>query len=103
MTFGLTVLAWVFFRSENVINAIEYINGIFSSSFFTIPELDSKALVFYIFVFIIIEWFGRHDDYAIDKLVLKWPVYIRYGFYYFIIFAILNYFGNQQEFIYFQF
>ncbi|WP_067151958.1 MBOAT family O-acyltransferase, partial [Pseudotamlana agarivorans] len=34
ITFGLTVIAWVFFRAENIHHALSYLNNIFSLSFF---------------------------------------------------------------------
>ena len=41
-TFGLTVIAWVFFRAENMGHAMAYISEIFSSSTFNIPEIRPR-------------------------------------------------------------
>lgn len=107
LTFGLTVIAWVFFRAENIGHALSYISQIFSTSLFEIPQFSGmgKALVTLIFIliFILIEWNGREEKYAIEKLWLKWKKPLRYAMYYSIIVAILWFAGNEQQFIYFQF
>jgi hypothetical protein len=53
--------------------------------------------------FIIIEWFGRREQYAIAKLGITWKRPIRYAMYYSIILAIFWFMVEQQQFIYFQF
>ena len=109
LTFGLTVFAWIFFRAENVAHALSYISEIFSSSFFTKPSLLmkhtllTKPLFLLIFIFILIEWLGRQQQYAIAVLTNSWPKAIRYLFYYLIIIGILWFSGKEQQFIYFQF
>jgi len=107
ITFILTVFAWIFFRSENVTHALKYIKGIFSSSLFTVPKfLDiNNALITVIFgiIFMLIEWLGREEQYAIAKLGLKWKPPIRYAMYYAIVIIIFWFGGKEQQFIYFQF
>lgn len=103
ITFSLTVFAWIFFRAENVGHAFEYISGIFSNSLLTLPKLFSKTLIVLILIFLIIEWLGREEQFAIAKLGLKLPRVIKWGFYYMIVFAILYFAGSEQQFIYFQF
>lgn len=109
-TFGLTVLAWVFFRAENIGHALQYLSGIFSNTLFKFPELPlntsirKAALVAALtMLFIFIEWLGRKDDYAIHGIGLKLKRPFRYAFYYGIIFLIFWFGGKEQEFIYFQF
>ncbi len=104
LTFGLTVLAWVFFRADNVTHAITYLAEIFSSSFFTEPEILPNTVLFLIIVFVLIEWFGREGQYAIEKLTQVKSKGLRYLLYYFIAMAVI-FFGNfnENEFIYFQF
>ena len=107
LTFGLTVLAWIFFRAENIGHAINYINEIFSFSFFTIPEFDGKRhairTIILIIIFMLIEWNGRDEEYAIATLGLKWKRPLRYATYYAIIIALFWLDGEEQQFIYFQF
>ncbi len=111
ITFNLTVFAWIFFRAENINHAFQYINSIFSESIFTIPFLGGiKNLSFTlisIVIFLIIEWTGREELYAIAKLGFKWNSYLRYIFYYTIIamitVSLIMSSGKEQQFIYFQF
>ncbi len=106
-TFGITVFAWIFFRANSLEQAVNYISGIFSKSTFSIPEFTGSenflSLVFLIFLFLIIEWVGREQQYAIAKLGLNWYKPIRWAIYYSLIFAIFYYGGKEQQFIYFQF
>lgn len=103
LTFGLTVFAWIFFRAENIGHAFSYISEIFSSSLFTIPEIRPRNLILLIMFFVLIEWFGREGQFAIQKLGMKWKRPIRYAMYYAIIIAIFLFGGKEQQFIYFQF
>lgn len=102
-TFALTVFAWIFFRAENITHAFSYISGIFSKSLFTIPEIRPRNIVILIGILLIIEWLGREKQFAISEFGKQWPRAIRWAFYYLIIFAILNFRGEAQQFIYFQF
>ena len=54
-------------------------------------------------IFVIIEWIGRNEQYAIAKLGFTWKRPLRYAMYYSIILAIFLFMGEQQQFIYFQF
>lgn len=102
-TFILTTFAWIFFRADTVIKAINYIQGIFTKSFFTIPHNFPKFEALLILGFLLLEWFGRESNYAIEKIGLRWPIMIRWLFYYLLLFAILYLGSSSQEFIYFQF
>jgi len=107
VTFSLTVLAWIFFRAENIEHAFNYLSGIFSKSFFSIPHFNGRyqALItlVLIVIFSIIEWFGRENQYAIAQLENKWKRPIRWTIYYNIVIVIFWFSGQQQQFIYFQF
>lgn len=107
LTFSLTVFAWIFFRTVNVTHALSYISQIFSHSLFTIPHFPgidlAPPIVLLTILFIIIEWLGREQQYAIAQLGMKWNRPLRYGIYYAIIIAIFWFGGKEQPFIYFQF
>ncbi|WP_312298600.1 MBOAT family O-acyltransferase [Chryseobacterium sp.] len=103
LTFTLAVLAWIFFRAENITHAFSYISGIFSKSLFSIPTITPRLLMLLIVIFMVIEWLGREQQYAIAKLGLKWKSPLRYAMYYAIIIAIFWFAGKDQQFIYFQF
>jgi D-alanyl-lipoteichoic acid acyltransferase DltB (MBOAT superfamily) len=104
-TFSLTVFAWIFFRAENMRHAISYITAILSPSILSIPRFVgmSHALTTLMLVglFLIIEWYGREQQYAIANLKLNRP--LRWLFYIMIIILIFWLGGSEQEFIYFQF
>ncbi|MGR7811995.1 MBOAT family O-acyltransferase [Lacinutrix undariae] len=102
-TFGLTVLAWIFFRAENISHAINYIQGIISNSLFTIPELRPTNILLLILFFIIIEWFGREDEHTLASVLKINKRFYRWFFYILICILIFIYQGKQQDFIYFQF
>ena len=103
MTFFITLIAWVFFRAENIEHAWSYILGIFSSSLFSLPEILPTQILMLIVVFLLVEWIGRKEQYAIEYLGLKWPKTITWSMYYLIILAIFYFMGEEQQFIYFQF
>ena len=99
-TFCLTTFAWIFFRSESISSALDLISHLFSISIFSVPALWPIKLIL---AFIVIEWLGREQPYAIAKFGLKWPKTLRWAFYYLLIGAILYNTGSEQQFIYFQF
>lgn len=107
LTFGLTVFAWIIFRAENLNHAINYISEILSPSIFSIPKFEKMQngilTLIFIGIFLLIEWIGRNDQYAIAKIGLKWKSPLRYLIYYAIIISILWFGGKEQQFIYFQF
>ncbi len=110
-TFTLTVFAWIFFRAQSVSHAFDYIATIFSRSLFDMP--DKKAFIglkahpvvaiILIFIFLIIEWLGREQQYALAAFGNRWYKPIRWSFYYILIIAIFVFIGKEQQFIYFQF
>jgi D-alanyl-lipoteichoic acid acyltransferase DltB (MBOAT superfamily) len=108
ITFCITVLAWIFFRSENLGNAFNYIATILSTSFLTFPQIFPKTLFLLIVIFMIIEWLGRDGEYAmsfISKNRFFYYKFFRWSFYTVLI-LIIYFFGNfseEIEFIYFQF
>lgn len=107
ITFLLTVLAWIFFRAENITHAFSILNEIFSKSFFTIPYYEglgfAKSLLVLILIFIIIEWGSRRKAYAIEPYVER-PVIIRWVLYCSIIILIGMFMHTEEtDFIYFQF
>ena len=108
ITFLLTLIAWVFFRAESLEHAFSYLATIFSSSFFTLPEFDAEIayiaqILILITFFIIIEWRGRMNEFAIAKLGFHKKRMVRLSFYFGIIFLIILFLGKEQQFIYFQF
>ncbi len=102
-TFGLTVFAWIFFRADNLSHAFKIISTIFSRSLFSIPQILPIPIILLIIIFIIIEWLGREQKYAIANIGIKLPTFFRLAIYYSLVGAILFFGGEEQKFIYFQF
>lgn len=103
LTFLLTMVAWIFFRAQNVAHAWEYLNEVFSRSIFSIPQILPINLMLMIALFLIIEWTGREGSYAIEKVAIKKSRSFRWAIYLGICYFIFLFKGSQQEFIYFQF
>lgn len=102
-TFGLVAFALIFFRSDNLEQAIKFIATIFSTSLFTMPALSAGILPVLLAAFFVVEWLGRNQQYGIAELGLKWPVSLRWATYYTISIIIFYYAGTEKQFIYFQF
>jgi D-alanyl-lipoteichoic acid acyltransferase DltB (MBOAT superfamily) len=109
VTFGITVVAWIFFRAESIGDAVCYLSGIVSPSLFTIPQLPYRNLelltvVVLIFAFLLMEWAGREGNYAIERIGAQWNRAQRWAFYYLIVFLVSMFLPLQESpFIYFQF
>jgi D-alanyl-lipoteichoic acid acyltransferase DltB (MBOAT superfamily) len=112
MTFGLTVIAWIFFRANNIEHAINYINEMFTGLVHKSTYVNTILLLhwkigystpFFMVLFVLVEWLGREDQYAIAQLGLKWKQPIRLALYYVIVLSLFWFGGNEQQFIYFQF
>jgi len=109
LTFSLTILAWIFFRAENISHAIQYISDLFTGLIDYTNYLETynllrdfgPALIVVFIIFILVEWSGRHTEFAINRLTNN--RFLNIFFYYLILFLIFIYSGKPQEFIYFQF
>lgn len=106
-TFFLTVIAWIFFRSENVAMAISYIISLFDLSIFTLPQIISPKIdmiytYFMLLIFLIFEWINRDKCFGLDiknyRKKTRWFLYL-----FFVV--LIMFFGvfKNDTFIYFQF
>lgn len=102
-TFMLVALGWVFFRADDLGHAFAVLEGIFSPSLLDESDLIPSRLIVTVLVFILIEWFGRRDEYALERLFLNWPRVVRWFIYLFLATMVLVHQGPKQGFIYFQF
>lgn len=107
-TFGITVLAWVFFRAESLTHAISYLDSMFNLDLFSIPHIMDmpkvKISLVLLTLFVCIEWLGREGAFAIDVLEKKLNGVQRIILYSFIVFLIGMYSPTSENpFIYFQF
>jgi alginate O-acetyltransferase complex protein AlgI len=108
LTFGLTVLAWIFFRAENITHALTYLSDICSSTLFAVPTFAGRdkavAVLTLIAFMMVIEWNGREGQYAIQDFGNKWKRVYRWSFYAFLVFLMGVFMPtNETPFIYFQF
>jgi hypothetical protein len=51
----------------------------------------------------LLEWGGRREEFAIQKMAFNKPALVRYGLYYGLVMAVFLFARKEQEFIYFQF
>ncbi|MEJ6681768.1 MAG: MBOAT family O-acyltransferase [Flavobacteriales bacterium] len=102
-TFSLSVFAWIFFRSDSLGDSLCFLNGLLTRSFFSMPIIFPKRVIAFIGVLVIVEWWGRREEFAIDMLHRRMKPFVRWIFYYCLLFSILWLGGEEQEFIYFQF
>jgi D-alanyl-lipoteichoic acid acyltransferase DltB (MBOAT superfamily) len=107
-TFGLTVFAWIFFRAESLQHAMVYLGKIFSASLLDQPlytdRMGSLVTALLVLVFLLIEWMGREQPYAIAIVGKKWPWMVRWSFYALLVFTTGMYMRySGTPFIYFQF
>jgi D-alanyl-lipoteichoic acid acyltransferase DltB (MBOAT superfamily) len=101
-TFGLSCLAWIFFRAKSIEIAFDYIVRIFTNRSFLPQYLENERysyeIVLMVFIFILVEWNARTKIEPISgryrwlKLVLSLAALLALGTY-----------SDYKEFIYFQF
>ena len=113
MTNLLVIIGWIFFRSENLIVASNIFKKIFSLTIFTIPSMHfisnqtrdftTPLFIFIILLFFLVEWVGRENNFAIEKMFHKQHLIIRYSFYFILISGLIYLKSKDQAFIYFQF
>ena len=102
VTFFITLIAWVFFRADNVAHAFDYLRNTFNSSLFNMVEIFPTTILSLLVFFIIIEWIGRSGEYAIERIdwlnkPLRWSLYLL------LVILMFAFTGEEQQFIYFQF
>ena len=111
ITFGIATFAWIFFRSNSISEAILYLKHlaggltqkwVYHSSFNYIQWNINKSIFILIILFFTIEWFGR-KRYNPLLIFDRYNRIIRWVFYTIIIFFILYFSGEEEQFIYFQF
>jgi alginate O-acetyltransferase complex protein AlgI len=106
-TFSLTLLAWIFFRAENIGHALSYVSGIFSLSLFSVPRFGGGSgvavTIVLIVFFMVIEWLYRDQQFALANLAIKRRP-VKWAVYSILIFLTGMYMQSEETpFIYFQF
>ena len=106
-TFLTVSILWVFFRSKTVYDALKYLQNLVYKWNSILPDFNGRksalVLSIIIFVFMIFEWIGKSHNCPLvftNTFKNKW---LKWGFYYAIIFSILYFYRGNDQFIYFQF
>ncbi len=111
ITFFLTVIAWIFFRSDSIKQAFYIVSKIFSKSIFQTPTfLQSVDIIyliihcFMVFLLLVVEWMHRDKRHGLEfntktsqSIIKRWVIYSV------LVLFILLFGGKQNNFIYFQF
>jgi D-alanyl-lipoteichoic acid acyltransferase DltB (MBOAT superfamily) len=102
ITFGITCLAWIFFRTKSITDAWLYIERMFTNQnfekqYFTISRYNYELLAL-ILVFVVVEWNNRI---RVEPISGKYN-WLKLGLCLAAIVA-LGVFSDYKEFIYFQF
>ncbi|MFZ1519525.1 MAG: MBOAT family O-acyltransferase [Ignavibacteriaceae bacterium] len=107
VTFLLTSLAWIFFKVNTLELGFNYIQRIFTTSLFEIPEVSPKSelviLMILILLFILLEWFNKQKEHVLDFNGSKSLKFWRWVYYYAILLLIFTIGGKPGQFIYIQF
>lgn len=108
ITFFITVIAWVFFRSDTIHQAFNYIIRMLSKDFFYIPSIprginifEYAFVIFFVIIFLFFEWIHRNKEFGFQlesrNKIFNWSLYLL------IFVSVFLFAGKHQEFIYFQF
>ena len=106
ITFGLTVIAWIFFRSSSISDAFAYIGRMFRYLYQysdNTLEYMGSSLWYFIVLLLVVEWLHRDKEYGLQLTTTTVPVSLRWVSYLSIIIITSLFGASQQEFIYFQF
>ncbi|HQC08428.1 MAG TPA: MBOAT family O-acyltransferase [Candidatus Cloacimonas acidaminovorans] len=108
LTFLLTLVAWIFFRSESLMHAFVFLKGMFSVSLFSLPHFSgigrTVPIAFLLTFMIALEWFNREKEFALSNFGANRTTLYRWSFYSLIVFMIgMHMQTNETPFIYFQF
>ena len=95
-TFFFTMIAWVFFRSENVTDGLLYLARVVKNIQF--PMIHYQEIIF-IVIILFFEWIFRNNERELSKNIYGWHISII--LFWAIIFVGMQ--GVQTSFIYFQF
>ena len=109
-TFIFVTIAWVFFRSNNLSIALNYLYLIYEDfvnnpkQLLSLPSIKSPVL--YIVPLIMFDWYFRHDERRLKVSTSRFANYIVYLIFSVLIIASMTvrYFSSRKvDFIYFQF
>ncbi|MCB1052278.1 MAG: MBOAT family protein [Acidobacteria bacterium] len=106
LTFGLTLIAWIFFRAENLTQAMACLGQIFSISLLHPVQIHPGKFCVILFFFIGVEWLNRNKSYGLAPWTpkTKYAPYLDFALLCAVFWMVVLWNTNTAvEFIYFQF
>ncbi len=103
-TLTYVMFSWIIFRSINIREAINYIDKVFSASFYKFPEVYTWYMILLIITFFFFEWLCRNKNHPLENFQknlnrpLRWVSYTI-----FIVLILVFSSDTEPQFIYFQF
>lgn len=108
-TFTLVTIGWIIFRAPTLHDACHYLQHIFttaSGDWSGFNSLNLTISLAAITAMMVVEWMGRHHEYALQFVTGKtWngQLVVKYALYVVLAMSICVFSGTQSQFIYFQF
>ena len=102
-TFIVVSLAWVFFRSESILHAFNFLSHMIAPSLLNAFSISLTEPLVLVGLFILIEWTRRNSDHVLAFSPSRSKRWHRWSSYYSLCLVLLWYGGQPEEFIYFQF
>lgn len=104
ITFLTFSLIMILFAVNDLAMAFGFYREIFSLTLFQLPNFPmQKEIAFLISIMVVIEWYSRDQEFALQKLMCDKPRIIRWGVYYVLIFLIFLFYIAPKGYIYAQF
>jgi D-alanyl-lipoteichoic acid acyltransferase DltB (MBOAT superfamily) len=108
-TFLLFMFSAVLLKSNSVENALNFYLRIGTNAMNVVPYIPSNNTLLvltlaFIGFLLSIEWIGKNQNFALEKIDIKWPVFAKWIFYALLIFMVGAFMHTEETaFIYFQF
>ena len=103
LVFALATFGWMMFRADNMTQFIDYTARMCRADLLSMPNVLTglKRTTLFIILMLIVEWFSRNEAHAFSMTRL--PKWLKWILMYGLILVILEFSGDSQSFIYFQF
>lgn len=103
-TFISFSLIMVLFAVKDLTMAFDFYKQIFSKSLFIIPNFPfQKEIAILILFMLVVEWIARHKEHALQHFLFSKTRFVRWGFYYVLVFLIFLFYIAPKGYIYAQF
>ena len=107
LTFALVVIGQIIFRADSIWQAWEYFCGMMQfgtvrASYRFFVQSDVRITSPFIVIMLVVEWLQRNKTHGLEISNIRYG-WLRFAVYYVLIVFILNNFGQERTFIYFQF